>query len=306
MAASVDLTVRVGRLALRNPLMLASGFLDETAASMLRAWRAGAGAVVTKSIGMEPRRGHPNPSLVPVSGGYLNAMGLPNPGIDAFEAELRHVVKGGATCAGSVFGATEEEFAQLTSRMDRAGAHAIELNVSCPHAKGYGTDIGCNPQLLKSVTESARAGTRKPLWVKLAPNVADIAEMARVAVDAGADGVVCINTLKAIAIDVETRVPRLGNKVGGFSGPGLKPIAMRAVWDVATTMPDVPVVAVGGASNAADVIEFLMAGASAVQLGSVLIDQDVEAFTTIGRGLAAWCQDHGVKHVKELVAAALP
>lgn len=306
MAASVDLTVRVGKLALRNPLMLASGFLDETAASMLRAWRAGAGAVVTKSIGMEPRRGHPNPSLVPVSGGYLNAMGLPNPGIDAFEAELRHVVKGGATCAGSVFGATEEEFAQLTSRMDRAGAHAIELNVSCPHAKGYGTDIGCNPQLLKSVTESARAGTRKPLWVKLAPNVADIAEMARVAVDAGADGLVCINTLKAIAIDVETRVPRLGNKVGGFSGPGLKPIAMRAVWDVATTMPDVPVVAVGGASNAADVIEFLMAGASAVQLGSVLIDQDVEAFTTIGRGLAAWCQDHGVKHVKELVAAALP
>lgn len=306
MPASVDLTARVGKVSLRNPLMLASGFLDESAASMLRVWRAGAGAVVTKSIGTQPRVGHPNPALVPVAGGYLNAMGLPNPGIDAFEAEVRHVVKEGAVCVGSVFGGTEEEFARLASRMDRAGAHAIELNVSCPHAKGYGTDIGCDPRLLKSVTESARGATRKPLWVKLAPNVTDIAQMGRVAVDAGADGLVCINTLKAIAIDVETRMPRLGNKVGGFSGAGLKPIAMRAVWDVATTMPDVPVVAVGGASNAKDVVEFLMAGASAVQLGSILIEEDVEAFTTIGRDLASWCQAHGVKRLKELVGAALP
>ncbi|MBI2077628.1 MAG: dihydroorotate dehydrogenase [Euryarchaeota archaeon] len=300
------LATRVGALRFRNPLLLASGFLDESSHSMIRAWNAGAGGVVTKSIGKEPRRGHPNPSLVPVAGGFLNAMGLPNPGIDAYEEEVRHTVKAGAACVGSVFGGTEQEFQDLVARMDKAGAHAVELNVSCPHAKGYGTDIGCNPQLLKSVTTAARKGTKKPLWVKLAPNVPNIAEMARVAVDAGADALTCINTLKAISIDVETRMPRLGNKVGGFSGPGLKSVALRAVWDCAQACPDTPIVGVGGIMTAADVVEFLMAGASAVQLGSVLIDADVEAFGTIGKDLAAWCKAHGVKSLDELVGAALP
>lgn len=300
----MDLSVRVGALPLRSPLLLASGFLDESAASMLRVWEAGAGGMVTKSIGKEPRRGHPNPSLVPVAGGYLNAMGLPNPGIDHFEEEVRRVVAKGAICIGSVFGGTEEEFRELASRMDQAGAHAVELNVSCPHAKGYGTDIGCSPPLLKGVVTAARAGTKKPLWVKLAPNVPNIAEMAKVAVDAGADALTCINTLKAIAIDVETGTPRLGNKVGGFSGPGLKPIGVRAVWDVKQALPDVPVVGVGGIMNAADVVEYLLAGASAVQLGSVLIEKDLQAFTEINRDLAAWCQGHGVKRLSELTGRA--
>lgn len=302
--AGPDLATRVGALPLRNPLLLASGFLDESAASMIRVWNAGAGGVVTKSIGKEPRRGHPNPSLVPVSGGYLNAMGLPNPGIDAFEEEVRHVVKAGATCIGSVFGGTESEFQELAARMDRAGAHAIELNVSCPHAKGYGTDIGTDPALLKSVTSAARSGTRKPLWVKLAPNVPNIGAMARVAVDAGADALVCVNTLKAIAIDATARMPVLGNKVGGFSGPGLKPIALRAVWDVAQSCPGTPVVGVGGIMNATDVVEFLMAGASAVQLGSVLIERDVVAFPEIARELASWCGANGISKLSQIVGAA--
>ena len=306
MTGRVDLSVRLGPLALRNPLLLASGFLDESASSMLRAWKAGAGGVVTKSIGAEPRRGHPNPSLVVVAGGYLNAMGLPNPGMDAFAEEVRSVVKGGATCVGSVFGATEEEFQSLTRRMDEAGAHAIELNVSCPHAKGVGTDIGCNPALLRSVTQAARQGTRKPLWVKMAPNVVSVAEMAKVAVDAGADALVCTNTLKAVSIDVEARVARLGNKVGGFSGPGLKPVALRAVWDCAQALPDTPIIGVGGIMDARDVVEYLLAGASAVQLGSVLINQDVAAFGKIGSDLGAWCDAHDVKRVGDLVGQALP
>lgn len=304
MQESVALSVKVGALSLRNPLLLASGFLDETAESMLRVWEAGAGGVVTKSIGKEPRRGHPNPSLVPVSGGFLNAMGLPNPGIDHFEEEVRQVVKGGAVCIGSVFGGTEDEFRELVTRMDKAGAHAVELNVSCPHAKGYGTDIGCNPQLLKSVTSAARQGTKKPLWVKLAPNVPNIAEMGRVAADAGADALVCINTLKAISIDIETRMPRLGNKVGGFSGPGLKAIGVRAVWDVSQAVPEKPVIGVGGITSAADVVEYLMAGASAVQLGSVLIDKDIAAFTEIGKDLGEWCAEHDVRRLSDLVGAA--
>lgn len=299
------LEARVGKLHLRNPLLLASGFLDESAESMLRVWNAGASGVVTKSIGTQARRGHPNPSLVEVPGGWLNAMGLPNPGIEAYEKDVTRVVDAGATLVGSVFGATEEEFAHLARRMDQAGAHAIELNVSCPHAKGVGTDIGCNPKLLASVTKAARDATRKPLWVKLAPNVTSLTEMARVAVEAGADALTCINTLKAIAIDVEARMPVLGNRIGGFSGPGLKPVAVRAVWDIAQEL-DVPLVGVGGISSATDVVEFLMAGASAVQLGSVLIDRDVAAFAEIARDLDEWMQAHGVKRLADVVGAALP
>lgn len=298
-----DLNARVGELKLRNPLMLASGFLDESSASMLRAWEAGAGGMVTKSIGLTPRTGHPNPSLVKVRGGYLNAMGLPNPGIDAYVHDVQATVARGATVVGSIFGGREEDFAELARRMDRAGAHAIELNVSCPHAKGLGTDIGCNPKLLEGVTRAARGATQKPLWVKLSPNVVSVADMARVAVDAGADALVCINTLKSIAIDPDTRMPMLGNKVGGFSGPGLKPVALRAVWDVAGEL-DVPVVGVGGIMEARDVIEFLMAGASAVQLGSVLIEKDVQAFTEIATGVSSWMKAHGVKRVEDLVGVA--
>lgn len=300
----MDLSVRVGALNLRSPLLLASGFLDETAESMLRVWDAGAGGVVTKSIGKEPRRGHPNPSLIPVAGGYLNAMGLPNPGIDHFVDDVKRVVAKGAICIGSVFGGTDSEFQELATRMDKAGAHAIELNVSCPHAKGYGTDIGCSPPLLKGVVTAARAGTTKPLWVKLAPNVPNIAEMAKVAVDAGADGLTCINTLKAISIDTEAAMPRLGNKIGGFSGPGLKPIGVRAVWDVSQACPNTPVIGVGGIMNAADVVEYLMAGASAVQLGSVLIEKDLAAFTEINRDLQKWCKEHDVKRVSDLTGRA--
>lgn len=300
-----DTTTRVGTLGLRNPLLLASGFLDESASSMLRVWKAGAGGVVTKSIGLKPRIGHPNPTLVAVPGGFVNAMGLPNPGIDAFEHDVATVVQGGATCIGSIFGASEEEFAELAQRMDKAGAHAIELNVSCPHAKGVGTDIGCNPPLLRSVTAAARAATKKPLWVKLSPNVVNVVDLARVAVDAGADALVCVNTLKALAIDVEARVPILGNKVGGFSGAALKPVAVRAVWDVAQQL-EVPVVGVGGIMNARDVVEFLMAGASAVQLGSILIDKDVMAFDEIGQDLQQWMEEHNVRRVSDLVGVALP
>lgn len=302
---TADLAVRAGKVDFRSPLLLASGFLDESAPSMLRVWRAGAGGVVTKSIGIEPRRGHPNPSLVEVSGGYLNAMGLPNPGIDAYEHDVKRVVSEGATVVGSIFGATEEDFANLARRMDRAGAAAIELNVSCPHAKGLGTDIGCNAGLLKSVTEAARAATRKPLWVKMAPNVTDLVALARVAVDAGADALTCVNTLKAIAIDVEARRPVLGNVVGGFSGSGLKPVALRAVWDIAREL-DVDLIGVGGISTAKDVLGFLLAGAAAVQIGSVLIQRDVAVFGELGRDLLAWMREHDVSRLSDLVGQALP
>lgn len=305
MASAPDLSTRVGSLTLRNPLVLASGFLDESATSMLRCWNAGAGGMVTKSIGIQSRPGYSNPSLVKVQGGYVNAMGLPNPGIDAFEHEVKAVAAAGATVIGSIFGATEEEFAELGRRMDGAGANAIEMNVSCPHAKGVGTDIGCDPRLLENVTRAVRGATKKPVWVKLSPNVTSVAEMARVAERAGADALVCVNTLKSIVINAETRTAVLANKVGGFSGAGLKPVALRAVWDCAQAVK-IPIVGVGGIMNAADVVEFLLAGASAVQLGSVLIEQDVGAFTRIRDELAAWMKHEGLERLDGLVGAALP
>jgi dihydroorotate dehydrogenase (NAD+) catalytic subunit len=304
LSGRVDLSTRVGRLELRNPLLLASGFLDETASSMIRVWNAGAGGVVTKSIGTAPRPGHPNPSLVEVVGGYVNAMGLPNPGIEEFADEVRRVVKAGAVCIGSVFGGREEEFRSLAAAMEDAGAHAVELNVSCPHAEGYGTDIGCDVRLLAPVVAAAREGTSLPLWVKLAPNVPDVTEQARAAVEAGADGLVCMNTLKALAIDAEARRPVLGNRVGGLSGPALKPVALRAVWDIHGAQLGVPIVGVGGIESARDVVEYLLAGASAVQLGSVLIRKDLAAFQEIRDDLESWCRDHGVSRVQELVGAA--
>jgi dihydroorotate dehydrogenase (NAD+) catalytic subunit len=297
----VDTTADVGRLSLRNPLLLASGFLDESAASMVRVWNAGAGGVVTKSIGVEPRSGHPNPSLVEVEGGYVNAMGLPNPGIEAFAEEVARTVAAGATVVGSIFGGRDKEFEQLAAAMEQAGADAVELNVSCPHAEGYGTDIGCDVALLGPVVAAARRGTELPLWVKLAPNVPDIRVLAKTAVDNGADALVCVNTLKALAIDVETRRPLLGNRVGGLSGPALRPVALRAVWDIRQAGIDVPIVGVGGIESGVDVVQYLIAGASAVQIGSVLIKADVAAFGRILAELRDWCRLHDVERVADLV-----
>lgn len=297
----MEVSTTLGPVELRNPLLLASGFLDESAASMLRVWEAGAGGVVTKSIGVSPRRGHPNPSLVEVPGGYVNAMGLPNPGIDAFAEEVRQCVDEGAVVVGSVFGARDEEFRQLAGAMEDAGAHAVELNVSCPHAEGYGTDIGCDVTLLGPVVAAAREGTTLPLFVKLAPNVPDIREPAKAAVENGADGLVCVNTLKAIAIDPETRRPILGNRVGGLSGPALKPVALRAVWDIHNLGLDVPIVGVGGIETGEDVVQYLLAGASSVQIGSVLIRDDVAAFGRILKELEDWCAAHSVKRLRDIV-----
>lgn len=297
----MDVSTSLGPVELRNPLLLASGFLDESAASMLRVWEGGAGGVVTKSIGVSPRSGHPNPSLVEVDGGFVNAMGLPNPGIEAFAEEVRRCVDAGAVVIGSIFGARDEEFERLAGAMQDAGAHAVELNVSCPHAEGYGTDIGCDVELLGPVVAAARRGTDLPLFVKLAPNVPDIRKPAQAAVDHGADGLVCVNTLKAIAIDPETRRPLLGNRVGGLSGPALKPVALRAVWDIHNMGLGVPIVGVGGIETGQDVVEYLLAGASCVQIGSVLIRDDVAGFARVLRELEQWCSAHDVDRVRDLI-----
>ena len=189
--------------------------MDEDAGSMDRIFNCGAGAVVTKSIGLEPKDGYSNPTVVELENGILNAMGLPNPGIDDYGNEIREIKKLKIPVIGSIFGKNSKEFVELASEMENYGADAIELNMSCPHAKGYGLEIGSDTKLVEDITNKVKKSIKIPVFVKLSSNLVDIAEIAKSAEMGGADGIVAINTVKAMKIDIEIKMPVLSNKVGG-------------------------------------------------------------------------------------------
>jgi dihydroorotate dehydrogenase (NAD+) catalytic subunit len=300
----VDLGATANGVRFPNPLLLASGILNETGASMARAVREGAGGVVTKSMSLKSRAGHPGPNVVEVEGGLLNAMGLPGPGLEHFAGEVEQARKAGAVIVGSVFGGTAEEFAEAARRMAALKVPILELNVSCPHAKGYGSEIGCDPDRLREVTAAVKAAVKVPVWVKLTPNTDNVARLAKVAVDAGADGLVATNTLKAIAIEPGLRRPVLGNKVGGLSGHALKPVALRAVWDCHAAGLEVPIIASGGIYNARDVLEYAMAGASLFQVGTAVMHEGWGVFRSLAKDLETWMKAEGVKSLSEVVGAA--
>lgn len=300
----MDLATSLNGVRFANPLLLASGILNETGASMARAVREGAGGVVTKSMSLKPRPGHPGPNVVEVDGGLLNAMGLPGPGLAHFAQEVQVAQAAGAVLVGSVFGGTEEEFAAAAGQMADLGTPILELNVSCPHAQGYGSEIGCDPLRLDAVVRAVKAAVRVPVWVKLTPNTDDVVRLAKVAVDAGADGLVATNTLKAIAIEPDLRRPVLGNRVGGLSGHALKPVALRAVWDCHAARLGVPIIASGGIYTARDALEYAMAGASAFQVGTAVMHQGWGVFAAIRRDLEAWMLAEGVARLEDVVGAA--
>jgi len=288
-------------LKLASPTVLASGVLGYTGESMQRIAKAGAGAVVTKSVGVEPRPGYPNPTVVQANAGLINAMGLPNPGIDEYTEEIRYaktILK--VPLIVSVYGYTAEEYASVAQKALAAGADAVELNVSCPHVKDTGSEIGQNPKVLAEVVGKVKAAVRKPVIVKLSPNVNDIAEIAKVAVKAGADALTAINTVKAMAIDVETQMPVLGNVKGGLSGPAIKPIALRCIYDIFEAVK-IPIFGCGGVTNWQDAVEFFLAGASAVQIGSGVALEEPELFQTINKGVQAYLEKKGYGSVKEIV-----
>lgn len=300
----MDLAVTVTGVRFANPLLLASGILDETGVSMARAFREGAGGVVTKSMSLKPRMGHAGPNVVEVEGGLLNAMGLPGPGLDHFADEVAVARKSGGAVVGSIFGGTAEEFAECATKMAKTGVPALELNVSCPHAKGYGSEIGCDPVRLEEVVKAVKAAVRIPVWVKLTPNTHDVVRLARVAVEAGADALVATNTLKAIAIEPDLRRPVLGNKVGGLSGHALKPVALRAVWDCHAAGLGVPIVASGGIYTARDALEYAMAGASAFQIGTAVMHKGWPVFKEISTDLQRWMEKEHVANMRDIVGAA--
>lgn len=298
-----DLSVDLCGLKLRNPTMLAAGILDETGKSMAAVARAGAGAIVTKSIGTSARPGHPNPCVVELPCGLLNAMGLPNPGAEAFAGEISEARKGGVPIIASVFGASEEEYADLCGLMARAGADAVELNLSCPHAKGYGAELGSDPDMVQAVCRKAKKGLGVPLLAKLTPNTPSIADLAVAAQKGGADAVVAINTLKGMAISPEARMPVLANKVGGLSGPAVRPVGVRCVYEIFEAVK-VPVVGVGGVTSARDALEYIMAGASAVQIGTAVWSEGPQVFTKVTSGLMKFMAENGFNTVKEMVGIA--
>jgi len=278
----MKLIVNVSGLALQNPTILAAGIMGTTGASLKRMASMGAGAVVTKSIGVEPKYGHPNPSLVKLECGYLNSMGLPNPSYNEFLPELEIAKTADVPVIASIFGATEDEFKEVAGGLPDASAY--ELNVSCPHAKGYGMQVGTDPMLVKKITRAVKNTVKAPVWVKLTPNVTDIITIGKAAEDGGADAVVAVNTLKAMAIDINTGYPILGNIYGGLSGPAIKPVAMRCVHDLYGAL-DIPVIGAGGVSNWADAVEFIMAGATAVEIGSAVYD-DIGIFASVSMGIS--------------------
>ncbi|MGQ9587680.1 MAG: dihydroorotate dehydrogenase [Thermoplasmata archaeon] len=299
----VNLSVEVCGLLLRNPTMLASGVLDETGRSMLAAAKAGAGAIVTKSIGKTPREGHPNPSVVELECGLLNAMGLPNPGIEVYADEIRQARKGGVPIIGSVFGGTEDEIAELAGLMADAGADAIELNLSCPHAKGYGAEIGSVPGRVESICRKAKRGSKVPVLAKLTPNTSSISGLAVAAEKGGADGIVAINTLRGMAISPDARMPILGNKFGGLSGPAIRPVGVACVYEIYEAVK-IPIIGVGGVESGRDALEYIMAGARAVQIGTAIWSQGLGVFKRVCEELSDFMDENGYKSPREMVGVA--
>ena len=297
------LSISFARLELANPTILASGILGYSAESLNRVAKGGAGAVVTKSVGIAPRVGYPNPTVVQAESGLINAMGLPNPGIEVYSQEIKFsktVLR--VPVIVSVFGYSAEEYAAVAKRAVEAGADAVELNVSCPHVKQTGAEIGQSPKFLTEVVQMVKAAISKPLIVKLSPNVADITVLAHAAVEAGADALTAVNTLKAMAIDSETMLPILSNVKGGLSGLAVKPVALRCVYDIAEAF-DVPIIGCGGVTNWRDAVEFFLAGASAVQIGTAVAD-NVEVFQAVTKGVESYLRKKHYGSVKEIVGLA--
>ena len=299
--SSNRLNISFGGLKLKNPTALASGILGYSAESLGSIVEGGAGAVVTKSVGATPRTGYANPTVVQAKCGLINAIGLPNPGIDEYVEEIGYaktVLQ--VPLIVSVFGYSADEYAMVAKKAVKAGADAVELNVSCPHVTQTGSEIGQNPKLLAEVVAKVKASVQKPVIVKLSPNVTDIVEMAKVAAKAGADVLTAINTVKAMAIDVETALPILSNVKGGLSGPAIKPIALRCVYDVYEKVKT-PVIGCGGITDWRDAVEFFLAGASAVQIGTAIALKNSSVFKDINRGVDAYLKKKGFGSVKEIV-----
>jgi dihydroorotate dehydrogenase (NAD+) catalytic subunit len=295
--------VDLAGLRLRSPTLNASGVLGMSAPLLKRVYDSGAGAVVTKSLGPTSRQGHINPTAVEVEGGLLNAMGLPNPGVEGYLPELRELKHEGVKVVASFFASTIEEFQSGTKALCDAGADALELNLSCPNVGGEPGMCAADAVSVERVTAAVKNVATAPVFVKLSPNVTDITGIAVAAERGGADAVTAVNTLKAMAIDADFRRPILTNVTGGLSGPALKSVALRCVWEIAEVVK-IPVIGCGGVTNWRDAVEYMLAGASAVEIGTGLMYEGFEVYGKVNDGVAKYLDENKFSMVNEIVGLA--
>ena len=307
--ADLDLAVDLAGLKLRNPFVLASGIWGCSAATLVRAARTGAGAVTSKSCSLKPRRGHPNPSVLPWEAGLINAVGLTNPGAAEECTILREAQLGlrplGVPLIASVFGSSPKEFALAAELVAESEPDIIELNISCPNVQSeFGYPFALEPDAAAAVTRVVRRVFRGRLFVKLSPNAPDIVAVARAVADAGADGLTAVNTLgPGMLIDTHARRPILANKAGGISGVALRPIALRCVYDITRAVP-LPVIGTGGINSGDAALQMLMAGATAIGVGSALAYEGDAVFSRLAKELSALMATEGFSSIEALRGCA--
>ena len=295
------LDTKISNLKLTSPIILASGILGVSFSSMKRLVEAGAGAVTSKSIGPKPRKGYKNPSIIELyPDTFMNAVGLGNPGIDNFITEIKEIKENDITLIVSVFGDTNDSYIEVASKAENAGADAIEINISCPHAEV--SSIGIDRELTFTLVKALKKKISIPLFVKLNPNITDIGEIALAAEKGGADAVVAINTIASLAIDINTKRPILAHGSGGLSGRAIHPIAVKKVFDLYKILK-IPIIGCGGIFDWKDAVEFFLAGASAVQIGTALF-KGAEIISDINKGLIGYLREQGFKSISDLKGLA--
>jgi dihydroorotate dehydrogenase (NAD+) catalytic subunit len=293
--------VRVGSVELRSPVMTASGTAGHGDELAPYADLARLGAVVVKSLGADPWQGNPAPRVHQTAAGMLNSVGLQGPGVAAWiEHELPALLDRGATVVASIWGRTVDDYARAAQAIGECPEQvvAVEVNLSCPNLDG-GTHLFAHDPAATAAVLAATEVAGRPRWAKLSPNTDRLVEVARAAGEAGAEAVTLVNTVMGMVIDTETRRPVLGGRSGGLSGPAIHPVAVRAVHDVHVALPELPIVGVGGVATAVDAVELMLAGASAVQVGTASF-ADPRSVITVLDGMEAWCRRHGVTRVASL------
>ncbi len=295
--SNIMLETEISGIKLRNPLVLAAGILGVTKESLRRVARD-AGAVTTKSIGKKPRKGNPNPSIVAFEHGLINSVGLSNPGIDAVLSEFGRLDDLEVPVIMSIFARKKEELAEVAAKAEKLNPAMIEIDMSCPVFEYEGMPWD-NPKTTEEIVRSVKKAIKRPLAVKLSPNTARIGEVALGAERGGADVITAVNTLPGMIINPEAGLPVLSNRTGGVSGPALKPIAIRAVYEIYEKV-SIPIIGVGGVTTGRDAVEMLMAGASAVGVGSAVYYRGVEAFAKIKEEMEEWMRSNNVRNVKEI------
>ena len=298
---SPDISTSVGPIALERPTMLASGILGISLDIFSRLYKEGAGALVTKSLSKEPWEGYPNPTIIGLQNGYLNAVGLSNPGAPYFAKMLSSNQT--VPIIVSLVGSIPEDFTFMIKQFENVKILGYELNLSCPHVEKVGLEVGDDPELVRSIIKSVKKESKVPVIAKVGLGSSDYLDTVQAACESGIDGITAINTLRAMAIDIETGRPILSHKIGGLSGPPIKPIAVRCVYEISSKF-DIPIVGCGGVSSWEDAVEFLLAGASAVQVGSAVGEKWTGVFSEINNGISKYMERKNFTKIKEMVGIA--